>query len=74
MREEEDDRDGDEAPSAPLIIDHGNASHGNRPRPSEGAPPLEDAGVDESELKAPNGFLWALTFCAGISGLLFGYE
>ena len=28
----------------------------------------------ENELTAPNAFVWALTFAAGISGLLFGYE
>jgi SP family myo-inositol transporter-like MFS transporter 13 len=30
--------------------------------------------VDESALVRPGVFLWSLTLCAGISGLLFGYE
>jgi len=38
----------------------------------------EDAGsgtvVDESALVSPGLFIWALTICAGVSGLLFGYE
>lgn len=33
-----------------------------------------DAGVDESALTKPGRFIWVLTFCAGVSGLLFGYE
>jgi SP family myo-inositol transporter-like MFS transporter 13 len=34
----------------------------------------EDVEVDESALVAPGLFIWGLTMCAGISGLLFGYE
>jgi hypothetical protein len=30
--------------------------------------------VDESTLSSPSFFIWALTLCAGVSGLLFGYE
>ncbi|KAH7389614.1 general substrate transporter [Phaeosphaeria sp. MPI-PUGE-AT-0046c] len=30
--------------------------------------------VDESALATPGLFIWGLTICAGISGLLFGYE
>lgn len=29
---------------------------------------------DESSLVSPGLFVWLLTICAGISGLLFGYE
>jgi SP family myo-inositol transporter-like MFS transporter 13 len=29
---------------------------------------------DESALVRPGRFIWVLTFCAGVSGLLFGYE
>ncbi|KAK5001478.1 hypothetical protein LTR60_007367, partial [Cryomyces antarcticus] len=29
--------------------------------------------ADESTLKTPGRFIWALTFAAGVSGLLFGY-
>jgi SP family myo-inositol transporter-like MFS transporter 13 len=31
-------------------------------------------GADESALGTPGIFIWALTFSAGVSGLLFGYE
>ncbi|KAF2262262.1 general substrate transporter [Lojkania enalia] len=30
--------------------------------------------IDESSLASPSAFIWALTFCAGVSGLLFGYD
>lgn len=30
--------------------------------------------VDESSLVSPGAFIWGLTLCAGVSGLLFGYE
>jgi len=32
------------------------------------------ADADESALGTPGLFIWALTFSAGVSGLLFGYE
>jgi len=32
------------------------------------------ADTDESVLGTPGLFIWALTFSAGVSGLLFGYE
>lgn len=34
----------------------------------------EDVEVDESALVSPGLFIWGLTICAGVSGLLFGYE
>jgi hypothetical protein len=34
----------------------------------------EDADVNESALVSPGLFIWGLTICAGVSGLLFGYE
>lgn len=33
-----------------------------------------DGEVDESALTKPGRFIWVLTFCAGVSGLLFGYD
>lgn len=33
-----------------------------------------DDEVDESALVSPGLFIWILTICAGVSGLLFGYE
>lgn len=34
----------------------------------------DDVEVDESALVSPGPFIWGLTICAGVSGLLFGYE
>lgn len=33
-----------------------------------------DGEMDEAGLTSPTLFIWTLTLCAGISGLLFGYE
>ena len=33
-----------------------------------------DGYEDERALVRPGRFIWVLTFCAGVSGLLFGYE
>ena len=41
---------------------------------SEGGDDNGVGDVDESALVWPGVFLWSLTLCAGISGLLFGYE
>lgn len=49
------------------------------PRPEE---PAEDAyntaerarQDEERSFQVPGIFIWILTFCAGVSGLLFGYE
>jgi SP family myo-inositol transporter-like MFS transporter 13 len=32
------------------------------------------AVADESALVSPSAFIWSLTICAGVSGLLFGYD
>ena len=37
-------------------------------------PALDEGQARESDLATPNRFIWALTWTAGISGLLFGYE
>jgi len=34
----------------------------------------ENDDLREQDLTSPSWFIWALTFSAGISGLLFGYE
>lgn len=34
----------------------------------------ENSELREQDLTSPSWFIWALTFSAGISGLLFGYE
>ncbi|KAI4685141.1 hypothetical protein J4E81_008954 [Alternaria sp. BMP 2799] len=35
---------------------------------------IRDDEVDESALVSPGLFIWCLTICAGVSGLLFGYD
>lgn len=35
---------------------------------------IREDEVDESALLSPGLFIWCLTICAGVSGLLFGYE
>ena len=57
--------DEDEDANAPLITD------GDRPitTNNDGSIPSQ-----ESNNTSPSAFIWALTFAAGISGLLFGYE
>ena len=54
----------DNAASAPLMRD----SQDEAPIDSEFAP------TQQSGKPSPSTFIWALTFAAGISGLLFGYE
>lgn len=34
----------------------------------------EEGELDEGLLGTPGRFIWVLTCCAGLSGLLFGYE
>ena len=33
-----------------------------------------DREEEERSFEVPGTFIWVLTFCAGVSGLLFGYE
>ncbi|KAF2809730.1 general substrate transporter [Mytilinidion resinicola] len=54
---------------APLLHDSDADSH----RSSLDSYDSSDA-VDESALVSPGIFIWVLTFCAGVSGLLFGYD
>lgn len=68
----------------PLIAANGRSSRDYLPSPSAyddyddttdiDALGSSDDHVDESKIKAPGLFIWALTFAAGVSGLLFGYE
>ncbi|KAF2142357.1 uncharacterized protein K452DRAFT_297661 [Aplosporella prunicola CBS 121167] len=44
------------------------------PDPEDYDAEFEEEVVDESALAAPGLFIWALTFSAGVSGLLFGYD
>lgn len=49
----------------PLIAD---------PHPDVPSEDEESEEVDEHSLENPGSFIWILTLCAGVSGLLFGYE
>ena len=57
--------DEDEDANAPLITGDDRPTINN----DNGSIPLQ-----ESKNTSPTAFIWALTFAAGISGLLFGYE
>ncbi|KAH8695700.1 general substrate transporter [Phaeosphaeriaceae sp. PMI808] len=55
-----------DAAAEPLISQNCEYSNGTRHD--------EDEAVDESAVLSPGLFIWGLTVCAGISGLLFGYD
>ncbi|KAI9673299.1 MAG: hypothetical protein M1829_004364 [Trizodia sp. TS-e1964] len=57
-----------DAPSNPLIRPHSRSSSARSSLDHHHHPTLE------SGLEHPSPFIWALTFAAGISGLLFGYD
>ena len=73
MAEEE----GGEGLDAPLLIDDRRLAHGDNDDDNEDE---DDDGGDngvshhENRTSSLNAFIWTLTFTAGISGLLFGYE
>lgn len=59
----------------PLISSHDSNHDADFDRDDDARRSEEEGGdVDESQLVRPGAFIWALTLCAGISGLLFGYE
>lgn len=59
----------------PLITSHNTSDDADFDRDvTRHSEEAEDVDVDESHLVRPGAFIWALTLCAGISGLLFGYE
>ena len=43
-------------------------------REREGENEETDVDAEERALVSPGRFIWILTFCAGVSGLLVGYE
>ncbi|KAI8934129.1 hypothetical protein NX059_008885 [Plenodomus lindquistii] len=60
-----------DAAAEPLIThNHHVPSHTRDAYEDEDA----DVEVDESSLVSPGSFIWGLTVCAGVSGLLFGYD
>ncbi|KAL1648607.1 hypothetical protein SLS61_006734 [Didymella pomorum] len=59
----------------PLITSHNTSDDADFDRDvTRHSEEAEDVDVDESHLVRPGAFIWALTLCAGISGLLFGYD
>lgn len=71
MSRDDDDNTAAAHESEPLIQD---ADDAGGPAAIRLAIVSDGDGVDESTLGAPGLFIWALTFSAGVSGLLFGYE
>lgn len=76
MAEEE----GGEGLDAPLLIDDRHLAHDDDDDDGDDNEDEDDDGVDngvshhENRTSSLNAFIWTLTFTAGISGLLFGYE
>lgn len=65
----------DSSAAEPLISGATGTSHPSYPAEEhENLVPSEREDEDESTLASPGLFVWLLTICAGISGLLFGYE
>lgn len=71
MAAERDD-DSPDAVQEPLLRSEGRDNDNGDEAGSEG----EDVsdGLDEHEIKDVGWFIYLLTFAAGVSGLLFGYE
>ncbi|KAG9190777.1 hypothetical protein G6011_08865 [Alternaria panax] len=65
-----------DAAAEPLISnDRGNPDHvRDRYDEDDNESVREEVVVDESALLSPGLFIWCLTICAGVSGLLFGYD
>lgn len=63
---------GEDDAQQPLISEEPN----NSPRRSYSSDSHDHdvTDADESAMGTPGLFIWALTFSAGVSGLLFGYE
>ncbi|KAF1921829.1 general substrate transporter [Ampelomyces quisqualis] len=59
-----------DAAAEPLISSNRGYPHDAR----HGEDSAEDVEADESALVSPGLFIWGLTICAGVSGLLFGYD
>ncbi|RYN42578.1 Myo-inositol transporter 1 [Alternaria arborescens] len=64
-----------DAAAEPLIFNDRGVPHDVRDRYDEGDnESIGEDEVDESALLSPGLFIWCLTICAGVSGLLFGYD
>ncbi|KAF1942359.1 general substrate transporter [Clathrospora elynae] len=63
-----------DAAAEPLIANDRVFPSDARDRYDDDEEEIEEDVVDESALVSPGLFIWCLTICAGISGLLFGYD
>ncbi|CAI9634205.1 unnamed protein product [Alternaria burnsii] len=64
-----------DAAAEPLISNDRGVPHNVRDRYDEDDnESIGEDEVDESALLSPGLFIWCLTICAGVSGLLFGYD
>ena len=64
-----------DAAAEPLISNDRGVPHDVRDRYDEDDnESIGEDEVDECALLSPGLFIWCLTICAGVSGLLFGYE
>jgi SP family myo-inositol transporter-like MFS transporter 13 len=63
-----------DAAAEPLISPTHGSPDDARDRYENAEEGIEDDEVDESKLASPGLFIWGLTICAGVSGLLFGFE
>ncbi|CAN9259797.1 unnamed protein product [Alternaria alternata] len=64
-----------DAAAEPLISNDRGVPHDVRDRYDEDDnESIGEDEVDESALLSPGLFIWCLTICAGVSGLLFGYD
>jgi hypothetical protein len=65
-----------DAAAEPLISHSRDVPHDARDQydHEEEGEEVDEDEVDESRLVSPGLFIWGLTICAGVSGLLFGFE
>ena len=63
-----------EAAAEPLISHTRDLPDDARDRYENEEEDIEEDEVDESKMVSPGLFIWGLTICAGVSGLLFGFE
>ncbi|KAK7608097.1 general substrate transporter [Phyllosticta citricarpa] len=63
-----------DSPAQEPLINDGRLPLSDDEYDGDAASELGDDDLDESKIVSPGTFIWALTFSAGVSGLLFGYD
>ncbi|KAL2685945.1 general substrate transporter [Phyllosticta citricarpa] len=63
-----------DSPAQEPLINDGRLPLSDDEYDGDAASDLGDDDLDESKIVSPGTFIWALTFSAGVSGLLFGYD